>query len=182
MIKIEGDIEEMAQESARDRREHADRAQRAGEIEKRQDAERLFGVMLELVDIGIDPVVIAKTALIGDRDGGMLYTLSVRAVALGEQEAAAQLAISAALHRTEYEWASELLAMTAAWLASQKGVSDDMLAGIVRAAARRPFRSNLAGCGAVDIVDNAGIDRARLINALELSKLSLCTPLEFSPS
>ncbi len=88
---IEVDLEQAAAESEQDRRDHHRLAGDVAELLAHDDAMRVPIAVRRLVDTGVEPIVVAKTLAIGDRDGGLMYRPSTRAgaFALAEHEAIA---------------------------------------------------------------------------------------------
>lgn len=135
-----------------------------------------------LVLAGVDPVVVAKHLLIGDRAGTALYTLSARAALLAAHEAVTNEALALAWQMVEPTAAAHMAAGGAAWLATQFGVSRDMLAELCATASRRlcPV-DNRRGYGAVDMVDHHGAGtRESLIAVLRQATLPVHAVLEYS--
>ena len=177
------DLEEAAAESEQDRRDHRALTGRVAELLKHDDAMRVPVAVKRLVDGGIDPVVVAKTLLIGDRDGGPAYTLSSRAAALGHEEQAAALWIGLALRDCEPDLGATVAIAGAVWLATQFTLSRELLADLVINAARRPRHPERLGYGAVDLIDNHGVgDRNQVVESVRLATLPLFAPLEYRPS
>jgi len=182
MKTIEGDIEEMAAESAQDRKDHATLKANLEELLHHGDAMSVPLAVRHLVDNGIDPVVVAKTLLIGDRPGGMLYLLSSRTPALTDHENAAEVFIAMAIRDCEPEAAVSMMIAGAVWLAVQFKVELPMLRALVSSADRRARRPTRFGYGAVDLVDHHGVnDRAFVADALDHVQLPLYAPLEYKP-
>jgi len=182
MKTIDGDIEEMAAESAQDRKDHAKLEADLQELLHHGDAMTVPWAVRHLVDSGIDPVVVAKTLLICDRAGGMLYELSSRAPALGADENKAEAFIAIAIRDCEPEAAVSMMVAGAVWLAMQFKIELPMLRALVNAAPRRIRQLHRYGYGAVDLVDHHGVnDRAFVADALDHVQLPLYAPLEYKP-
>jgi len=181
----EVNIEEAAAESEQDRRDHR---KLAGNVELLLQHEHVMRVPLavrRLVDAGIDPLVVAKTLVIGDRPGGEMYLLShpgpVR-FALGEHEQLAVDWVTIAIRDIEPDLGTMMLVAGATWLATQFGIERKLLADLVRAAYRRALRLDRRGYGAVDLVDHHGVgDRSSITTAIELAQLPMFAPLVGSP-
>lgn len=177
------DIEEAAAESEQDRRDHRALAGHVDELLKHEDAVAVAVATRRLVDSGVDPVVIAKTMLIGTRPGGLLYQLSSRAAALDRDEQVAELGLALVARDGSASAIATMLTAGAAWLATQFKIDRDMLQGLVMYAPRRERRNDRAGYGAVDFVDHEGIaNRAWLIDALDHARLPSFAPLEYKPT
>jgi hypothetical protein len=175
-------IEEAAAESDQDRRDLARLKSVLEELLKHEDAMKVPHAVRRLVDGGVDPVVVAKTLLIGDRDGGMLYRLTSRAAALHLDEQAAELWISLAIRDIDAGAAAAMLVAGAVWLATQFKLERAMLRGFVEHAARCERRLDRKGCGAVDIVDGWHVaNRAWLVDAIDHAQLPAFAPLQYDP-
>lgn len=183
MKRLEGDIEEMAAESAQDRRDHADLATRLQRLLRDPDVMQVPLTVRRLIDSGIDPVVIAKTLLIGSRAGSKIYELSARSPALGQHERAAEAYISVAIRDIQPDDAAAMLVVGAVWLATQFSISRPMLIDLVRNAIRREPIAERRGYGAVDFVDHQGVlDRAWLARVInEDAQQPMFAPLEYRP-
>lgn len=179
---IEANVDELVAEAAQDRKDHAKLTANLEELLHHGDAMSVPLAVRHLVDSGIDPVVVAKTLLIGDRAGGMLYELSSRSPALAAHEKAAQTFIALAIADCEPEAAVSMMVAGAVWLAVQFKIELPMLRALVVGAARRTRQPHRYGYGAVDLVDHHGInDRAFVADALDHVQLPLYAPLEYKP-
>lgn len=177
------DLEDAAAESEQDRRDHRRLTADVAELLKHEDSMRVPIAVRRLVDQGVDPVVIAKTLLIGTRAGGTMYTLSSRSVALAQDENAAELWLGVAIRDIDADLAATMLVAGAVWLATQFTIDRAMLADLVRYAARRARHSDRAGYGVVDLVDLHGVgDREQVATAIALAQQPLFAPLEYKPS
>jgi hypothetical protein len=183
MKPITGDIEEMAAESAKDRRDHADLATRLKRLLADPDVMQVPLTVRRLVDSGIDPVVVAKTLLVGSRVGSTMYELSARAHALGQHEQAAETYVSIAIRDIQPDDAAAMLVVGAVWLAVQFKISREMLCDLVRGAIRRTPNADRVGYGAVDFVDQLRVlDRNWLVRVIrDDAQLPLFAPLEYKP-
>lgn len=176
------DMEEAAAESEQDRQDHRQLAKNVNELTKREDAMRIPVATQKLVDAGVDPVVIAKTLLIGDRPGGTMYQLSSRSMALSQDEGAAENMLQLAILEMDVDLAATFMVAGAVWLATQFSLDKAILAEMVIHAARRPRRATRAGYGVVDFVDSHGVGkRADIITAIDLAQLPNFAPLEYRP-
>jgi hypothetical protein len=181
---FEADTEQAAAESEQDRRDHRRLAGDVAELLAHEDAMRLPIAVRRLVDAGVEPIVVAKTLAIGDRDGGLLYRLSTRAgvFALVEHEAIAVDWISLAIRDADPDLAADVMVSGATWLATQYGVDRELLVNLVTGTPRRPPRADRRGYGVVDLVDHHGVgDRASIATAIRLAQLPLFAPLEGAP-
>lgn len=175
-------IEEAAAESEQDRRDHAALAGQVAELLNHEDAMRVPIAVRRLVDDGIDPVVIAKTLLIGTRPGGVMYTLTSRAAALEVDEHRAELWIVMAIREGQASAAATMLVAGAVWIATQFKLDRTLLRDLVQHAPRRARRTDRLGYGAVDFVDSEGIaNRAWLLDAINHAQLPAFAPLEYKP-
>lgn len=176
------DIEEAAAESEQDRRDLAKLSYELGKLMQHSDAMLVPTATKRLIDGGVDPVVVAKTLLIGDRAGGYLYQLSARSPQLERDEQAAVLNLGLAVRDGEVDITALMLVVGAVWIAVQFAVDRDMLAGLVTHAARRPRREDRVGYGVVDFVDSHGVgDRWQITEAIRLAQLPTFAPLTFDP-
>lgn len=183
MKTFEGDLEEMAAESEQDRKDHARLTADLEWLLQHEDAMRVPIATRHLIDLGVDPVVVAKTLLIGDRDGGAMYVLANRATALAEHERAAGMFMRAAIDGCPVDVSVVQLTAGAVWIATQFGISRSMLRDFVMHAMHRPKRPDFVGCGAVDLVDTCGVrDRSFLIECIDFAQLPSFAPLEYSRS
>lgn len=184
MKRIEGDLEEMAAESAQDRRDHAELGARLQRLLADPDVMQVPLVVRRLIDGGVDPVVVAKTLLIGSRTGSRMYELSARSPALAQHERAAEAYVSVAVREIQPDDAAAMMAVGAVWLAIQFKISRELLIDLVANASRRPAAADRRGFGAVDFVDHQSVlDRQWLIRAIrDDAHLPLFAPLEFKPS
>lgn len=178
---FEGDIAEMAAESDADRRDHARLARDLEWILKHEGAMRIPMATRRLVDQGVDALVLAKELLIGDRDGGPMYTMTSRAVALDQHEHGARVMYAIARSECPVEIVALQMAAGAVWLAEQFQLSRQTLRDLVVEAPRRArVQITTQGCGVVDIVDNLGVrDRAWLLDAIDHAQLPMFAPLEY---
>jgi hypothetical protein len=182
MKTFDVNIEEAAAESEQDRRDLAKLAYDVGKLLQNSDAMLVPTATKRLIDGGVDPVVVAKTLLIGSRPGGYLYQLSARTPQLERDEQAAELNIAMAIRDAEVDTTALTLVVGAVWLAVQYSIDRDMLAGLVTHAARRPQRADRAGYGVVDFVDSHGVgDRQQIVQAIRLAQLPAFAPLSFDP-
>jgi hypothetical protein len=103
--------EQAAAESEQDRRDHRRLAGDVAELLAHEDAMRVPIAVRRLVDAGVEPIVVAKTLAIGDRDGGLMYRLSTRAgaFALAEHEAIAVDWISLAIRDADPDTAADVM-------------------------------------------------------------------------
>jgi hypothetical protein len=136
-----------------------------------------------LIDLGVDPVVVAKYLLIGDRDGGVMYRISSRSVALAQDEGHARGVLSVAIRELDADLAATVMVSGAVWLAEQFALDRDLLASLVAAADRRAAPVvDRHGYGVVDLVDLNGVgSRQDIVTAVRLAQLPLFAPLEFRP-
>lgn len=176
-------LEQAAEESERDRLDLAKLRSNVAALLKHDDIMRVPVAVQRLVDNGVDPVVVAKTLLIGSREGGKLYELSTRAPALSQEEAVAEMWVQVAIRDSDPDVAATMLVTGAVWLATQFKIDRDMLAKLVTASELRVPHPNRAGYGCVDLVDNHGVgDRGQIVQAIKLAKLPDFAPLEYRPS
>jgi hypothetical protein len=176
------DIEQAAEESEQDRRDHRKLGAMVEEITKHEDAMRVPCAMRRLIDNKVDPVVIAKTLLVGDRDGGVMYRISTRSVALAEDEQVTQDVISIAIRDMDVDLAATYMIGGAVWLATQFGLDRELLTALAIAAERRPRHPERAGYGVIDLVDAHGVgDRSQVVTAIKLAQLPSYAPLEYRP-
>lgn len=175
-------LEEAAAESEKDRKDLAKLHADLDELLKHEDAMRIPVAVRRLVDGEIDPVVIAKVLLIGNRDGGLLYKLSLRSAALEIHELAAQRLIALAIRDVAADIAAMMMVSGAAWLAVQFGIDRALLASFVTSEQpRRAVPLGRLGCGALDLVDNDGLgNRAWLVDAIDKAELPSFAPLELT--
>jgi len=137
-----------------------------------------------LVDAGVEPIVVAKTLAIGDRDGGLMYRLSTRAgaFALAEHEAIAVEWVSLAIRDADPDLAADVMVSGATWIATPYGVDRDLLVNLVTGTSRRPPYTDRRGYGVVDLVDHHGVgDRASIATAIRSCQLPMFAPLEGAP-
>ena len=108
---FEVDTEQAAAESEQDRRDHRRLTGDVAELLVHEDAMRVPIAVRRLVDAGVEPIVVAKTLAIGDRDGGLMYRLSTRAAAfaLAEHEALAVDWISLAIRDADPDLAADVM-------------------------------------------------------------------------
>jgi hypothetical protein len=181
---IEVNLEQAAAESEQDRRDHHRLAGDVAELLAHDDAMRVSIAVRRLVDAGVEPIVIAKTLAIGDRDGGLMYRLSTRAgaFALAEHEAIAVDWISQAIRDADPDLAADVMVSGATWLATQYGVDRELLMNLVTGTPRRPPRADWRGYDVVDLVDHHGVgDRASIATAIRSCQLPMFAPLEGAP-
>lgn len=182
----QAEIDAMAVESEQDRRDLARLHKDLEWLLAHEDAMRVPMATRHLVDQGVDPTVIAKTMLIGDRDGGAMYRLVHRAASLAEHERAALTWMRAAIAQCPVDVSAVQLLAGAVWLAEQFAIQRPFLRELVQAAARRSWETRdrsgrMVGYGVVDLVDLHGVkDRAWLIDAIDHAKLPDYAPLEYS--
>ncbi len=180
VTRFEVNLEEAAEESAQDRRDHAKLRALVDELSKHEDVMRVPLAVRRLVDMGVDPVVVAKVLLIGDREGSLLYMLSARTPALAEHEAVSITLVAIAIRDVGAATAATMLISGAVWLAEQFGIERSLLNSLVASELpRRPVRADRRGCGALDLVDNDGLgNRAWLVDAIGKAQLPSFAPLE----
>ena len=132
-----------------------------------------------LIDGGIDPVVVAKHLLIGDRDGGSAYQISARAQSLAPHERVAESTLALVWRDVDALTAATMAATGATWIATQYKVDREMLCALVTNAHVRPRRYDRYGYGAVDLVDHDGVGtRALLVECVRQAQLPIFAPLE----
>lgn len=178
------ELEQAAEESDRDRRDHRQLAGDVAELLQHEDAMRIPVAVRRLIDSGVDPMVIAKTLAIGDREGGLWYRMSTRAsvTALATHERVAAEWIGLAVRDTDPDTAADVLVSGATWIATQFGIDRDLLVQLVTSAPRRESRIDRRGYGAVDIVDHHGVgDRGSIATAIRNARLPYFAPLVGSP-
>lgn len=174
------DLEVAAAESEQDRRDHAKLKARVDDLLKHEDAMRVPMAVQRLVDGEVDPVVVAKTLLIGNRDGNVLYRISTRTHTLTQDESAAETWIQIAVRDMDPDLAATYMISGAVWLALQFRIDRELLAGLVIAAEHRQRHPDRAGYGVVDFVDSHGVGkRADIVTAIKLAKLPDFAPLEY---
>lgn len=174
------DMEEAAAESEQDRRDHRRLAAQVELLLQHEDAMRVPIAVRRLVDAGVEPLVVAKTLAIGDREGGVLYQLSTRSavVALAEHEAIAATWVSAAIRDVDPDLAADVMVSGSTWIAMQFGLNRELLVRVVTGAPRRRSRADRRGYGAVDLVDHHGVgDRGSIATAIRNSQLPSFAPL-----
>ena len=173
-------LEQAAEESAQDRRGHARLRALVDELSEHEDVMRVPVAVKRLVDaVQADHVVIAKTLLIGDREGGILYKLTARTAALAEHERAAEAIIGIAIRDLHEDIAVQMMLVAAVWVITQCGVERSFLTSFITSdLPRRPVRRDRRGCGALDLADVDGHPRARLVETIENAQLPLFAPLE----
>jgi hypothetical protein len=173
-------LEQAAEESAQDRRDHARLRALVDELSKHEDVMRVPVAVRRLVDdVQVDHVVIAKTLLIGDREGGILYKLTARTAALAEHERAAEALIAIAIRDLHEDIAVQMMLVAAVWVITQCGVDRSFLTSFLTSdLSRRPVRADRRGCGALDLADADGHPRARLVETIENAQLPPFAPLE----
>jgi len=178
---VEVDLEQAAAESEQDRRDHHRLAGDVAELLGHEDAMRVPIAVRRLVDAGVEPIVVAKTLAIGDRDGGLMYRLSTRAgaLALAEHEAIVVEWVSLAIRDADPNLAADVMVSGATWIATQYGVDRELLVNLVTGTPRREPRADRRGYGVVDLVDHHGVgDRGSIATAIRSCKLPLFAPLE----
>ena len=165
---------------------HSDLALELEALTNDPDSVRVATMVKRLVDAGIDPVVVAKVCLIGDRPGSVMYEITTRTPALAAHERAATKALSAAIRGMDGAQACMHLTVAAVWLASQthpngQAVVDvTVLRALVQAAGPRPYVLDRMGMGAVDMADHASVARALIIEALADATQPTYAPLELT--
>lgn len=176
------DMEEAAAESEQDRRDHRQLTKNVEQLSRREDAMRIPVATQKLVDAGVDPVVVAKTLLIGDRAGGTMYQLTSRSVTLSQDERAAENLLQLAIDGMDVDLAATFMIAGAVWLATQFGLDKAVLSALVMHAERRPRHPSRCGYGVVDLVDSHGVgQRADILTAIDLAQLPSFAPLEYRP-
>ena len=173
---VEVDLDQAAAESEQDCRDHRRLAGDVAELLAHDEAMRVPIAVRRLVDAGVEPIVVAKTLAIGDRDGGLMYRLSTRAgaFALAEHEAIAVDWISLAIRDADPDLAADVMVSGATWIATQYGVDRELLVNLVTGTPRRPPRADRHGYGVVDLVDHHGVgDRASIATAIRSCQLPM---------
>lgn len=176
------DIEQAAEESEQDRRDLNKLKRNVETLLLNDGAMRVPVAVRNLVDGGVDAVVVAKTLLIGNRPGGFMYEISQRSDALDQHEQAAELWVALAIRDIEVDLGATMLVAGAVWLATQFRIDRDMLCGMVSRAAVDLLRRNpeRRGYGAVDLVDLHGVgDRDSIVQSIRLAELPKFAPLEY---
>ena len=177
-------IEEAAAESDQDRRDHRALTGEVAQLLRHEDAMRVPSAVRRLDDGGIEPLVVAKTLAIRDRDGGLWFRLSTRAAAfaLASQEGTAVNWVSIAIRDVHPDTAADVMASGATWIATQYGLDRELLVRLVTSAPRRAARLDRGGYGVVDFVDHHGIgDRASIATAIRNCQLPMYAPLAGAP-
>lgn len=182
MKPIDINLEEAAAESAQDRKDHAKLVADVDALLKNESVVTIPVCVRRLIDANVDPVVVAKTLIIGDRDGGTLYELSSRAPALWSHEQVAIDTLWFAMRELQEVTAATMMVAGAVWIATQFGISRDLLSGFVTEDQPvRPykFRHDRRGWGALDLCDHDGLgSRAWLVDIIAKAKLPRFAPLE----
>lgn len=181
MKPIDINLEEAAAEDAQDRKDLATLRAKLNELLKHEEAVSVPVMVRRLVDAGVDPVVIAKTLLVGDRDGGVLYRLSARTPALGHHEEVCVELLWIATRELQEVTAATMMVAGAVWLAEQFGISRELLTSFLAEQPVRAFkfRHERRGWGALDLCDHDGAgSRAWLADIIEKAKLPAFAPLE----
>lgn len=178
-------------ESEQERAGHAALKLELAELLKHPAAVDVAAAVRRLIDRGVKPIIVAKTLLIGDRGGGMLYEIAARSssmiatgplVALGDQERACELLLGSVLADLPGPVAAVMCTVGATWLAEQYHVQRSVLRDLVVRHAARPFPVQRRGCpGALDYVDDKHVaSRAWLLDAIDTARLPEFAPLEYS--
>lgn len=178
------DVEEAAAESEQDRIDHRKLMANVTWLLKHEDSMRVPIAVRRLVDLEVEPIIVAKTLAIGDRGGGMFYLLATRGttIAIAEQERICVDWLGIAIREIEPDLGATLMVAGVVWLATQCGLDRTMLANLVRNAELQPRRTDRRGYGVVDLVDHHGVgDRASVVTAIELAQLPIFAPLSHSP-
>lgn len=168
-------------ESRKELAAHADLKLELAEILKHPRAVDIAVHVRALVDQGIAPIVVAKTLMIGDRFGGLVYQLAAPGIALGAHERAAERLQLVVLRDVPDAVAATMLAAGATWLAEQFKIERSILREWVRDLTRRTFPSTFQCPGALDYVDGRHVaSRAWLLDAIDHARLPAHAPLEYS--
>jgi hypothetical protein len=178
-----GDLETAAAESQQDRDDLAKLRASVDALLKHEDVMTVPIAVRRLVDAGIDPVVIAKTLLIGDRDAGVLYQLSARTPALGHHEQVTADIVWIAIRELQEVTAATMMVAGAVWLAEQFGIGRELLVSFITEKPVRPYKFNheRRGWGALDLCDHDGLgNRAWLVDIIGKARLPMFAPLELS--
>jgi hypothetical protein len=173
--------EERTTQPARSRRS---RATLAEEFQVEQDAMRVPIAVRRLVDAGVEPIVVAKTLAIGDRDGGPMYRLSTRAgaFALDMHEAIAVDWSSLAIRDADPDLAADVMVSGATWLATQHGIDRELLVNLATGTPRgRGAPTGAATAWLAWSNTAAWGDGASIATAIRLAQLPLFAPLEGVP-
>lgn len=179
------DVEEAAAESEQDRIDHRKLMANVSWLLKHEDSMRVPIAVRRLVDLEVEPIIVAKTLAIGDRGGGMFYLLATRGttIAVAEQERICVDWLGIAIREIEPDLGATLMVAGVVWLATQCGLDRAMLANLVRNASVReklPYPQR-HGFGVVDMVDLFGVgDRGSVVTAIELAQLPTFAPLSHS--
>jgi len=197
MNKLEGSFEEMAAETAKDVRDHADLVQRVDDIDEHEVYKRIRNAFSRLLDgedergrilpvggavsRGVNPIVIVKTALVGSRTCGQILYGGSEATALWLHETRAERVFREVLADLPVVFAGVSLAVGALKLATQASV--DIPRELLQLAVRKaePAIAPPVTC-AVDAWDLEGVDRAELIGLLGSVEHPLYAPLEYKPA
>jgi hypothetical protein len=178
------DLATAAAESAQDRADLATLRANVDALLKQEHAMTVPIAVRRMVDAGIDPVVIAKTLIIGDRDAGLLYKLSARTPALGHHEQVAADIVWIAIRELQEVTAATMMVAGAVWLVEQFGIGRELLASFITADQPiRPYKfmHERRGWGALDLCDHDGLgNRAWLVDIISKAKLPTFAPLELS--
>lgn len=180
---VDVNLEEAAAESEADRKDLARLRANLNELLKREDVVTVPYMVKRLIDAGVDPVVIAKTLLVGDRDGGALYRISARAPALVPHETIAADLIWVAIRELQEVTAATMMVAGAVWLATQFGLDRSLLVSFLTGQSVLAFkpRDQRRGWGALDLCDHDGLgNRAWLVDIIHKAQLPSFAPLEFA--
>lgn len=182
MKPIDVNLEEDAEQSQRDRKALAKLAGDVDALLKNDAVVTIPLAVRRLVDGGIDPVVVAKILILGDRDGGVIYQLSARTPALWPHEQIAMDILWIAKRELQDVTAATMMVAGAVWLATQFGISRDLLSSFVtedQPVRKYRFRHERREWGALDLCDHDGLgNRAWLVDIISKAELPKYAPLE----
>jgi hypothetical protein len=127
-----------------------------------------------LVDNGIEPIIVAKTMLIGRRQGNLMYSLAAASIAISAAEQVSETVFGIAIKPLPREEAATQLAIGASWLAQQFNVDVTILKSLVMSIDAQV----VGGQCAVDLAVSVSGARELIMEALQFGILPEHAPLE----
>lgn len=169
-------FEEAGEETKQLLGRHGTLAAELQRISSDENMTRIPVAVKRLIDNGIEPIVVAKTMLVGNRQGNVMYNLASASVALSSDERVCEQIIGIAAKPLPKDVAAVQLTVGASWVAQQFGCDVSLLLSLVQAVS-----SQVEGqlC-AIDLALSTTKGKENIMQALQMAGQPEHAPLEMT--